>query len=133
MATTQSQGFENQKARADAQRLLRAPHAAEADVTTAFDAQRVYGNRALGSQSAPGAPTDPSAVVRRARLVVQPKLTLGPVDDVYEREADSVAESVVQSMAAPERLQRQEEEEELQMKPVARHACSGWRKRKSCR
>src|SRR5690242_16067745 len=44
--------------------------------------------------------------VRRARLIVQPKLTLGPANDKYEQEADRVAAQVVSGIAAPVR-QRQ--------------------------
>ena len=80
--------------------------------------QRAYGNRAV------------------TRLI-QAKLTVGPVGDRYEREADRVAERVM-GMTVPARerggrgegergrggetqidLQRQEEEEELQMQPLA--------------
>lgn len=126
MATIQSQGLENRKARAENARLLRTPRDAEADMSTVFDAQRLYGNRALAGAAMFGPPANPASVVQRARLVVQPRLTLGPVDDTYEREADSVAERVVQRLAAPQALgdaarpvQRQaEEEEELQMKPA---------------
>ena len=121
MASTQAQGHENRKAD-ESRRLLRTPQAEDAAVAQAFEPQRVYGNRALGGEASPAFAADPAAVVRRARLVVQPKLTLGPVDDVYEREADSVAAQVVQSMAATQAppVQRQEDEEELQMKAVQR-------------
>ncbi|MDA0770153.1 MAG: DUF4157 domain-containing protein, partial [Chloroflexi bacterium] len=50
--------------------------------------------------------------------VVQSKLVVGPVGDKYEREADRVAKQVMAGDGAT--LQRQEEEEELQMKPVQR-------------
>ena len=121
MASTQAQGHENRKAD-ESRRLLRTPQAEDAAVAQAFEPLRVYGNRALGGEASPAFAADPAAVVRRARLVVQPKLTLGPVDDVYEREADSVAAQVVQSMAATQAppVQRQEDEEELQMKAVQR-------------
>lgn len=45
--------------------------------------QRLLGNQALG------------------RLAIQAKLTLGPVNDPYEREADAVAKQVVQQMRTP--------------------------------
>jgi hypothetical protein len=52
---------------------------------------------------------------------IQAKLRVGPVGDHYEREADRVAQQV---LAMPEtrsrpQVQRQEEEEELQAKPLA--------------
>ena len=37
----------------------------------------------------------------RRQSVVQAKLSVGPADDVYEREADAVADQVVRSLAAP--------------------------------
>ena len=49
---------------------------------------------------------------------IQAKLTLGPVGDKYEQEADAVARQVVRRIATG--VQRQEEDEdELQMKPVS--------------
>ena len=45
--------------------------------------QRAVGNQALG------------------RLAIQAKLTLGPVNDPYEQEADAVAKQVVQQMRVP--------------------------------
>lgn len=48
----------------------------------------------------------PGATLQRARRlghnVVQAKLTLGPADDPYERQADTTAKSVVQWLSAPE-------------------------------
>ena len=55
------------------------------------------------------------------RLPIQTKLTIGQPGDKYEQEADSVAEQVV-AMSEPAQVQREElpeEEEELQMKPLA--------------
>ena len=59
------------------------------------------------------------------RLIIQRKMTVGPVGDKYEQEADAVAKQVVNNLQAPktksntsETMQRQEEEE-LQMKPVS--------------
>ncbi|MCB8920847.1 MAG: DUF4157 domain-containing protein [Ardenticatenaceae bacterium] len=66
--------------------------------------QHTIGNRALG------------------RLPhIQAKLTVGPVGDQYEQEADRVASQVVQAIHSPtvHTAQRQEEEEELQMKPIS--------------
>lgn len=64
-----------------------------------------------------------------APVFIQPKLTIGPVDDPYEREADAVADKVMR-MSDPETLQTkyspiliqrkctacEEEEEKLQRK-----------------
>jgi len=69
--------------------------------------QRTLGNQTLG------------------RLAIQRKMTLGPVGDAYEQEADAVAKQVVnrlhtspaQSVTA-QTTQRQAEEDELQMKPL---------------
>ncbi len=61
--------------------------------------------------------------VSRKRIEgVQTKLTVGPAGDEYEREADRVAKQVVGMPDSPAResAQRQEEEEELQMKPLQR-------------
>ena len=69
--------------------------------------QRTIGNQALG------------------RLTIQRKMTLGPVGDKYEQEADAIAKQVVgrlhssSTQTTPAKTaQRQEEEEELQMKPL---------------
>lgn len=56
--------------------------------------------------------------------LIQAKLTVGPAGDQYEQEADRVAERVL-SMPTPvsqpssDGVQRQEEEEEIQTKPLA--------------
>ena len=84
-------------------------HRAYADPRTlsAVDAQtlqRTIGNQALG------------------RLTIQRKMTVGPVGDKYEQEADSIASQVVQQIntSTPQTTQRQGEEEEIaQMKPLA--------------
>ena len=52
---------------------------------------------------------------------IQPKLTVGPVNDQYEQEADHVAAQVVGQVNSPttQRQEMSEEEEELQTKPLA--------------
>jgi hypothetical protein len=68
----------------------------------------------------------PEAGLQRAALlghnVLQAKLTLGPVGDSYEREADSVARQVVQQISspAPEQAQRAPklDEDELKAKSL---------------
>ncbi len=52
---------------------------------------------------------------------IQAKMSVNAPNDVYEQEADEVAESVVSRMRAPE-VQREGEEEELQMMPLQREA-----------
>jgi hypothetical protein len=84
------------------QRAVADPAAASPDDILAL--QRSYGNEAVSS-------------------LVQTKLTVGPVGDRYEQEADRVADQVM-TLPAPaseqQALQRQElEEEELQPKPLA--------------
>ncbi|CAN1211180.1 hypothetical protein TUMEXPCC7403_13345 [Tumidithrix helvetica PCC 7403] len=49
---------------------------------------------------------------------IQAKLAIGAVGDKYEQEADRVAAEVVQKINAPESIHRQENEDELQMKPL---------------
>lgn len=53
------------------------------------------------------------------RLAIQAKLKVGPAGDRYEREADRVADQVMRMTEAPNPVQRQEEEEEIQTKPLA--------------
>ena len=68
--------------------------------------------------------TIPVRAVRSA--MIQAKLTVGPANDKYEQEADRVAAQVVQRIHAPvsnsstqgESIQRQEDEDELQLKPI---------------
>lgn len=62
--------------------------------------QRAYGNRAV------------------SRLI-QAKLMVGPVGDKYEREADRVAEQVINMPAPASVVSRQPEEKEVQTKPLA--------------
>ncbi len=88
------------------QRALQAPQAlASAEVGPL---QRALGNQMLG------------------RLTIQRRMTLGPVGDKYEQEADVVAKQVVGRLRTPQAApspvdtaQRQEEEEEVQMKPAS--------------
>ena len=52
---------------------------------------------------------------------IQPKLTFGQSDDVYEQEANAIADQVMQMPTAPNSIQRKCEncEEEVQMKPLS--------------
>ncbi|MBE2199151.1 MAG: DUF4157 domain-containing protein [Anaerolinea sp.] len=64
--------------------------------------QRTLGNQAIG------------------RLLIQRKMTLGPVGDAYEQEADTVAKQVVTQIGdSPQPATQRQEEEDVQMKPLA--------------
>lgn len=99
------------------QSLLRPARDPANDIQAVFHPQRVLGNLtaarggALPPEGGSGALSIRRFLQRAASIGVQPKLELGPVDDAFEREADQVAEQVVQRLAAPT-VQRQEEEEE---------------------
>jgi hypothetical protein len=110
----------------------------------AFDLQQKHTMRRQQSQSAKNATADGGAQPLAARLQralgnqalgqlagqarIQTKLTLGPVGDRYEQEADQVAKQVVQQMNAPSAnqpanpsVQRQappEAEEKITTKPL---------------
>ncbi|MCB8942755.1 MAG: DUF4157 domain-containing protein [Ardenticatenaceae bacterium] len=87
----------------------------EADSISPADANRLQqtiGNQAVGHL------TGQKAFSPAPRVMIQPKLTLGPVGDKYEQEADAVAKQVVNNLSQQSSMQRQEEEEMLQMKPV---------------
>jgi hypothetical protein len=83
------------------QRAIKDPHAARPE--TILQLQRLYGNKTMSRMLA--------AADRRAAFTVdipvgvQPKLTVGPVGDVYEREADRVAAQVVGQIDAPQARQ----------------------------
>ncbi len=108
--------------------------------------QRLIGNRAVGQMNSGTVRRRPeerqrttdaasasfAAIVNRTTQLgkapnasspplIQAKLTLGPVGDKYEQEADQVAKQVVGSISSSSQPnpQRQEEEEELQMKPIS--------------
>jgi flavin-binding protein dodecin len=81
------------------------------------------------SQPAQLAPRDVIALQRRignqgVAHIIQTKLKVGAVDDPFEREADQVAEQVLQTpepaRSTQSPLQRQEDEEEIQTKLVLR-------------
>ncbi|MBE2199153.1 MAG: DUF4157 domain-containing protein [Anaerolinea sp.] len=78
------------------------PSAPTNTLNDAAQLQRAIGNQAIG------------------RLRIQRKMTLGPVGDSYEQEADTVAKQVVTQIGAnPQPTGQRQEEEELQMKPLA--------------
>ncbi|GAB1421013.1 hypothetical protein MASR2M15_11450 [Anaerolineales bacterium] len=63
---------------------------------------------------------DSNTVIGRSNhLLLQTKMTVTSANDAYESEADRVASEVVQKINSPD-LQREEDEEELQMKRVQR-------------
>ncbi|NJM75811.1 MAG: DUF4157 domain-containing protein [Acaryochloridaceae cyanobacterium RU_4_10] len=81
-------------------------------------------------------PVTDSAAKLSSVPFIQPKLTIGAPGDKYEREADRVAQQVVQRLNAPKleqsesekSVQREslpEEEDELQMKPLVQRASNG--------
>lgn len=76
--------------------------------TSASSMQRTLGNRVV-------------ARLAQANHTLQPKLTVGPVGDRYEQEADRVARQVVHQLRAPaaQRQDLSEEDETLQAKPIA--------------
>ena len=53
------------------------------------------------------------------RLAIQAKLKVGPAGDKYEQEADRVADRVMRMTEQSNPVQRQEDEEEIQTKPLA--------------
>jgi len=82
------------------------------DLDNPSPAQIKYLQRTIGNQAI-------QRVVQRT--VIQRKMTVGSVGDKYEQEADSVAKQVVGRLNNPQQdvTQRQEEEDELQMMPIA--------------
>ncbi len=89
-----------QRAQADPQSL----NAADIQVL-----QRTIGNRATGHFIS-------------SRINIQPKLKLGPADDQYEREADAVAQQVVQRVAATDVQRGGPSSEHPMQTPVAERA-----------
>ncbi|MBI1294762.1 DUF4157 domain-containing protein [bacterium] len=85
--------------------------------------QRAYADP--GSLSAPDVQTLQRTIGNRAtiqllRPVLQPKLRLGPANDQYEKEADSVANQVVRQIDNPPVQRAGADEEELaQIKPLS--------------
>jgi len=58
-------------------------------------------HRATAPSPAAAAPPSLARAARLGHRVVQAKLTLGPADDTYERQADATAREVMKSVAAP--------------------------------
>ena len=87
--------------------------------------QRTVGNvavqRLLADRAQQPTPAIPHAVRQSTGPVTQPKLTVGPVGDKYEQEADQVARQVVRAPTSPP-IQRvgSEEAAEVQRTPVIR-------------
>jgi Domain of unknown function (DUF4157) len=90
-----------------------------ADVQAQLEHAQRYGHSLAKMSLSPRQPTPP---------MIQPKLTIGAPGDKYEQEADRMAQQVVQQLNAPQStkseqsIQREtlpEEEDELQMKPLA--------------
>ncbi|MCU6791692.1 hypothetical protein OB236_06060, partial [Paenibacillus sp. WQ 127069] len=93
-----------------------ASHSATAGSSEVMSLHEVIGNRNVQRMLAGGS---------AGKMPIQAKMTVGPVGDKYEQEADQVAGQVVQQLqmrSATESIQRESEggeleEEELQMKP----------------
>jgi hypothetical protein len=84
--------------------LLSSTHADEAKSNLLINLQRTYGN----------------GYVQRLMksIAVQPKLTINAPNDIYEQEADKVADTVSRTVNSQTQRQPEEEEEELQAKPI---------------
>lgn len=83
--------------------------------------QRSLGNRAVGriiSSRHRASAHDRKAAADSSWQAVQAKLTLGPVNDPYEREADQVAKQVVSRMMAPA-TSSQDASTGVQRKPIS--------------
>ncbi|KZL51214.1 hypothetical protein A2T98_03365 [Nodularia spumigena CENA596] len=110
----QGRGFTVQK-KSDA-------HTQKTDLNTLLLQAKTFGHsisKLAGQESSSASP-------QTSGLSIQPKLSIGEPGDRYEQEADRVASVVVQRINAPsstgESVQREampEEEDELQMKPLA--------------
>ncbi|SFM02309.1 hypothetical protein SAMN03159341_11461, partial [Paenibacillus sp. 1_12] len=92
-------------------------HSATAASSEMMSLHEVIGNRNVQRMLVGGS---------TSKMPIQAKMTVGPVGDQYEQEADQVAGQVVQQLqmrSANESIQRESEggeleEEELQMKPA---------------
>ncbi|MEN3334206.1 MAG: hypothetical protein V7641_3571 [Blastocatellia bacterium] len=99
--------------------------ASELSASDILTLQRTAGNRAVTQLLAQRMAHEPPSDERQRRVILQAKLAVGATDDSYEREADRVAQQVVSAKAAPashQPVQRQvkaDDEEKLQMKPLA--------------
>ncbi|MDB9327875.1 hypothetical protein PN435_17220, partial [Nodularia spumigena CS-590/02] len=97
-------------------------HTQKSDLNTLLLQAKTFGHsisKLAGQESSSASP-------QTSGLSIQPKLSIGEPGDRYEQEADRVASVVVQRINAPsstgESVQREampEEEDELQMKPLA--------------
>ncbi len=86
------------------------------------DASLLDWQRAIGNQGIQRALAQGALRTRRSGDLIQAKLTVGAPDDVYEQEADDVAQSVMRMPDAAVQREALPEEEELQMKRVQREA-----------
>ncbi len=102
--------FDNQNAVAQkALRVAPLQRYAEAsawDVQAASSPQRMLGNQALARRAD-----------AKPATMIQTKMVVGPAQDAHEQEADAVAAKVVDNIQA-QRVQRQGDEADIQMKPV---------------
>ncbi|MBL8153091.1 MAG: DUF4157 domain-containing protein [Anaerolineae bacterium] len=84
------------------------------------DASLLDWQRAIGNQGIQRALAQGALRTRRSGDLIQAKLTVGAPDDVYEQEADDVAQSVMRMPDAAVQRAEIPEEEELQMKRIQR-------------
>ncbi len=87
------------------------PTPAEGTTDDLIRLQRLVGNQAVQRMLS----DKTVAIHQHSGTTVQAKMTVGAADDAYEQEADSVAEQV---MAKRDTIQRDGDEEEMQMKRV---------------
>ena len=85
--------------------LLSLPSSDAQRASTVLRLQRAYGN----------------SYVQRllSSMAIQAKMTVSAPGDIYEQEAERVADSVTRAMASQVQRQPEEEEEELQMTPIS--------------
>ncbi len=101
------------------------PQAAEQDTPTTAEGshndvlrlQRLVGNQAVQRMLA----NNTVSINQRTGTTIQAKMTVGAANDAYEQEADHVASQVM----AKRSIQRESEEEELQMKRIQRESEGG--------
>lgn len=96
---------------------------------TAVDFNNIHPSQISQLQRTAGNQAIRRAVQRSAAqgMVIQRKMTVGPVGDKYEQEADTVAKQVVGNLnnPQPQAAQRQENDDELQMKPHLQRQADG--------
>jgi hypothetical protein len=99
--------------------------ASELSASDILTLQRTAGNRAVEQLLAQQLHAEKTSAPRRRSLIIQAKLAVGPTNDTYEREADRVAATVMQTReSSPAHIQRslsqvEDQDEIVQAKPLA--------------